>query len=115
MDSIQTKRKLKVLEKDALMGVWEFPANFYVVRVGDTTYAVNNATLPTGDYLDGLACFATETDAELYMALPNNKGLPGKVEPIDLESARLIAKSRPKLNSLILFRKGKIVDYHYVR
>ena len=102
-----------VLEEDLLGGFGGFPDRLFLINVGDGKYAANNATLPDGQVVDGLACFPSPDDATTYMGLL--AGLNGKIVGATFEEARQIAISKPKLSCLLLFAGGKIVDVHHVR
>jgi hypothetical protein len=102
-----------VLEEDLLGGFGGFPDRLFLINVGDGKYAANNATLPDGQMVDGLACFPSPDDATTYMGLL--AGLSGKIVGATFEEAREIAISKPKLSCLLLFAGGKIVDVHHVR
>jgi hypothetical protein len=101
------------IEEDLLGGFGGFPDRLYLVSAGEGKFAANNATLPDGQVVDGLACFPSMDDATVYMAMPT--GLAGEVVSRSFEEAREIAKSKPKLNCLLLFVDGKIVEVHFVR
>ena len=75
--------------------------------------AANNATAPDGTTLDGLACFPSPDDATTYMGLL--AGLSGKIVGKTFEEAREIANGKPKLNCLLLFVAGHIVEIHFIR
>jgi hypothetical protein len=94
-------------------GFGKFPENFYLIRVEEDKFASNNATAPDGSSLDGLACFPTLEDVEVYTC--SEKGIGGVGVPTTWDEARDLAKCKPQLNSLLLFRKDKIVDFHYVQ
>ena len=100
--------------EDDLMGAFGlFPAEVYVISMGDDKYACNNATLTDGTTVDGLAVFPTETDVQIYENLL--AGLHGTPKMIKFEEAREIAKSKPRLQSLLLFQMGRIVEVHFIR
>ncbi|RYG41636.1 hypothetical protein EON79_20430 [bacterium] len=84
-----------------------------MIAVGEGKFAANNATLPDGQHVDGLACFPSADDATVYMGLL--AGLNGEITGKSFEEARQIAISKPKLQCLLLFVDGKIVEVHWVR
>lgn len=92
-----------------------FSPTAFVIRTDSGHCAANSATLPDLTKVDGLACFPTASDAEAYMALPEPRGIAGEVEEIDFNGARDIAKSKQGLKCLLLFVRGRIVEYHYIR
>ncbi|MHB8638103.1 MAG: hypothetical protein ACYC96_16725 [Fimbriimonadaceae bacterium] len=94
---------------------FHFPSSLHVIQVEGDKYAANRAILPDGSGIDGLACFPETEDATKYMALPKPRGIVGEVIMKTFDEARQLAKARPKLNGLLLFVGGVIVDYHYVR
>ena len=96
-------------------GFGRFPGRLYVIKVSLGLYAANNATLPDGSLVDGLACFPERDDATQYMALPAKRGIEGTISAKSFDQARQIAKSKQHLDSLLLFVGGKIVEYHYIR
>ena len=102
-----------VLDEADLGGYGGFGDRVFLITVGDNKYAANNATLPDGQNLNGLACFPNADDATTYMGLL--AGLNGDIVGKTFEEAREIAKSKPALSCLFLFVGGKIVDVHYVR
>lgn len=102
-----------VLEEDLLGGFGGFPDSVSLISVGEGRYAANNATLPDGQVVDGLACFPSADDAVSYMGLL--AGLTGDIVQKTFEEARQIAISKPKLNCLLLFQDGRIIDVHFVR
>jgi hypothetical protein len=101
------------LLEEELGGFGGFPDRLYLISVGEGKYAANNATLPDGDVLDGLACFPSPDDATTYMSLL--AGLSGEIVSKSFEEAREIAQSKPRLNCLLLFVAGRIVEVHYVK
>lgn len=101
------------LLEEELGGFGGFPDKLYLISVGDGKYAANNATAPDGTVLDGLACFPSPDDATTYMSLL--AGLNGDIVSKTFEEAREIAQSKPKLNCLLLFVGGHIVEIHFVR
>lgn len=96
-----------------LGGFGGFPDKLFLISVGGDKYAANNATAPDGTPLDGLACFPSPDDATTYMGLL--AGLSGDIVGKTFEEAREIAKGKPKLNCLLLFVAGHIVEIHFVR
>ena len=96
-----------------LEGYGGFPNALYLISVGSGKYAANNATLPDGQNLNGLAAFPDADEATTYMSLL--AGLNGDIVSKSFEEAREIAKSKPVLSCIFLFVAGKIVDVHYVR
>ncbi len=101
------------LEEFELEGYGDFPNALYLIGVGEDRYAANNATLPDGQNVDGLATFPNADEATTYMGLL--AGLDGSIVSKSFEEAREIAKSKPKLSCMFLFVGGKIVEVHYVR
>ena len=101
------------LIEEELGGFGGFPDKLFLISVGGDKYAANNATAPDGTALDGLACFPSPDDATTYMGLL--AGLSGDIVGKTFEEAREIAKGKPKLNSLLLFVAGHIVEIHFVR
>lgn len=101
------------LDEDLLGGFGSFPDRIFLIHVGGDKYAANNATLPDGQTIDGLACFPSADDATTYMGLL--AGLNGDIVGKSFEEARQIAISKPRLSCLLLFVDGKIVDVHHVR
>ncbi len=95
-------------------GFMGFPASVYIIEIENGLHAANNATLPDGATVNGLACFPEISDATCYMELPTKRGLSGSIVKVAFDRARELAKDKLKLNSLLLFRSGKIVDYHFV-
>lgn len=96
-------------------GFCSFPEHLYLIRVDGYRYAANCATVPDGSMINGIACFSDTGDADQYMTLPEKKGITGKIIISSFDKAREIAKRKEGINTLILFRKGKIVDFHYVK
>lgn len=101
------------LEEDLLGGFGGFPDRVFLISVGGDKYAANNATLPDGQKVDGLACFPSADDATTYMGLL--AGLNGEIVGKSFEEARQIAISKPKLQCLFLFVDGHIAEVHWVR
>ncbi|MFI5384933.1 MAG: hypothetical protein ACHQ50_02325 [Fimbriimonadales bacterium] len=101
------------LIEEELGGFGGFPDKLFLISVGDDLYAANNATAPDRTILDGLACFPSPDDATTYMGLL--AGLSGEIVAKSFEEAREIAKGKPKLNCLLLFLAGHIVEIHFVR
>lgn len=101
------------LEQDLMGSFGLFPENVFVISMGDGKYACNNATLADGTTVSGLAVFPTEEDTHWYSSLL--AGLSGDPRKIPFEEARQIAKSKPILDSLLLFKFGKIVEIHFIR
>lgn len=101
------------LIEEELGGFGGFPDRLYLISVGNDKFAANNATAPDGTSLDGLACFPSPDDATTYMGLL--AGLNGEIVSKSFEEAREIAKGKPRLNCLLLFVGGHIVEIHYVR
>jgi hypothetical protein len=112
---IQNGTKHTITPEIDLGGFGQFPAQVFVIKVEDGKYAANNATLPDGFTFDGLACFRERTDATAYMELPNQRGISGEVVSLSFEDARSIAKSKPMLTGLLLFVRGTIVEFHFVK
>jgi hypothetical protein len=102
-----------VLDETDLGGYGGFPDKLFLISVGADRYACNNATLPDGQVVDGLATFPDPDEATTYMGLL--AGLSGEIVSKKFEEAREIAKSKPKLSCVLLFVGGKIVEVHYVR
>jgi hypothetical protein len=102
-----------ILEEIELGGYGGFPDKLFLISVGDDRYACNNATLPDGQVVDGLATFPDADEATTYMGLL--AGLDGKIVSKKFEEAREIAKSKPRLMCMFLFVGGHIVEVHYVR
>lgn len=101
------------LIEEELGGFGGFPDSLHLISVGGDKYAANNATAPDGTQLDGLACFPSPDDATTYMGLL--AGLNGEIVKKSFEEAREIAKSKPRLNCLLLFVAGHIIEIHFVR
>jgi len=101
------------LEEFELEGYGGFPNQLYLISVGGDKYAANNATLPDGQNLDGLATFPDPDEATSYMGML--AGLNGDIVAKSFEEAREIAKSKPRLACMFLFVAAKIVEVHYVR
>jgi hypothetical protein len=102
-----------VLEEFESLGYGGFPDRLFLISVGQDKYAANNATLPDGQRVDGLATFPDPDEATTYMGLL--AGLSGEIVTKTFEQAREIAKSKPKLSAVFLFVAGRIVEVHYVR
>jgi len=102
-----------ILEEIQLGGYGGFPDSLFLISVGGDKYACNNATLPDGQVLDGLATFPDADEATTYMGLL--AGLNGEIVRKSFEQAREIAKSKPRLSCLFLFVGGHIVEVHFVR
>lgn len=102
-----------ILDESELGGFGGFPDSLYLISVGNDKYAANNATLPDGQNVNGLATFPDQEEAKGYMGLL--AGLSGEIVQKSFEEAREIAKSKPVLSCLFLFVFGKIVEVHYVR
>lgn len=111
--TLQTPPKGIILEEFELEGYGGFPNGLYLISIGGDRYAANNATLPDGQNVNGLACFPDMDEATTYMGLL--AGLSGEIVSKTFEEAREIAKSKPVLSCLFLFVGGKIVEVHYVR
>ena len=101
------------LEQDMLGAFGNFPDNLLLISMGGDKYAANNATLPDGQSVNGLACFPTPDDAITYSGLL--QGLDGEFVKKTFAEAREIAQSKPVLDALFLFVDGKIVEVHFVR
>jgi len=101
------------IEEVEYEGFGDFPNALFLISMGDDKYAANNANLPDGQNLNGLASFPNADEATTYMGLL--AGLSGDIVSKSFEEAREIAKSKPKLSCIFLFVGGKIVDVHYVR
>jgi hypothetical protein len=101
------------LEELELGGYGAFPDRLFLISVGGDRYACNNATLPDGESVDGLATFPDPDEATTYIGLL--AGLSGDIVPKKFEEAREIAKGKPRLSCLFLFVGGRIVEVHYVR
>jgi hypothetical protein len=102
-----------ILEEIELGGYGAFPDRLFLINVGGDKYACNNATLPDGQVVDGLATFPNADEATTYMGLL--AGLGGEIVSKSFEQAREIAKSKPRLACMFLFVGGRIVEVHYVR
>ncbi len=102
-----------VLEESMLGGFGGFPDKVYLIGVGGERYAANNATLPDGQTVDGLATFPDPDEATTYMGLL--AGLNGEIVSKTFEEARNITISKPRLMCMFLFAGGRIVDVHWVR
>lgn len=102
-----------ILEEFELGGFGGFPDRLHLISVGDGKYAGNNATLPDGQNVNGLATFPNPDEATTYMGLL--AGLNGQIVGKSFEEAREIAKSKPTLSCMFLFVGGKIVEVHFVR
>lgn len=111
--TLQSPPKGIILEEEELGGFGGFPDKIYLISVGADKYAANNATLPDGGNINGLACFPDPDEATTYMGLL--AGLSGEIVSKSFEEAREIAKSKPVLSALFLFSAGRIVEVHYVR
>jgi hypothetical protein len=101
------------LEQDLLGGFGSFPDEIYLIGVGENKYACNNATLPDGQNINGLACFASLDDATGYMGMLT--GLSGDTKKFAFNEAREIAKSKPVLDAMFLFDGSRIVEVHFVK
>jgi hypothetical protein len=101
------------LNEEELGGFGGFPDRLFLISVGDGRYACNNATLPDGQNINGLACFPSPDDATTYMGLLG--GLSGDLVGKSFEEAREIAIGKPVLGALFLFVGGRIVEVHYIR
>ena len=66
-----------ILEDDQLGGYGGFPDKLFLISVGGDKYACNNATLPDGQVVDGLASFPDADEATTYMGLL--AGLNGEI------------------------------------
>ena len=102
-----------VLDEGMLGGFGGFPDRVYLINCGGDKYAANNATLPDGQKVDGLATFPDPDEAMTYMGLL--AGLSGDIVSKTFEEAREIAISKPKIQALLLFSRGVIADVHWVR
>ena len=102
-----------VLDEGLLGGYGGFPDRLTLISVGGDKYACNNATLPDGQVINGLACFPSPDDATTYMG--QLSGLSGDLVSKTFEEAREIAIGKPTLSALFLFVGGRICDVHYVR
>jgi hypothetical protein len=103
----------KLFEEIEREGYGGFPDKLYLISVGGGKYAANNASLPDGQNLEGLATFPDADEATTYMGLL--AGLSGDIVSKTFQEAREIAQSKPRLSCIFLFVAGKIVDVHYVR
>ncbi len=101
------------LIEEELGGFGGFPDRLFLIGMGGDKYAANNGTAPDGTVLDGLACFPSPDDATTYMGLL--AGLNGEIVGKSFEEARQIAQGKPKINCLLLFVSGHIVEIHFVR
>ncbi|MBC8063882.1 MAG: hypothetical protein H7Y17_03570 [Chlorobia bacterium] len=101
------------LDESMLEGFGGFPNKLFLINAGGDRYAANNATLPDGQTIDGLATFPDADEATTYMSLL--AGLSGEIIGKTFEEAREIAVSKPRLMCLFLFVGGKIADVHWVR
>lgn len=101
------------LDESMLEGFGGFPNKLFMISAGDDKYAANNATLPDGQTIDGLATFPDADEATTYMSLL--AGLSGEIVSKTFEEAREIAVSKPRIMCLFLFVGGRIADLHWVR
>lgn len=101
------------LEDDLMGSFGSFPEEIYLISVGEGKYACNNATTPDGMQVNGLACFPSPDDATSYMTDAN--GMSGDIKKSSFNDAREIAKSKPVLDSLLLFAGTRIVEIHFIR
>lgn len=101
------------LDESMLEGFGGFPNQLFLISAGGDKYAANNATLPDGQTIDGLATFPDADEATTYMSLL--AGLSGEIVSKSFEEAREIAVSKPRLMCLFLFVAGRIADVHWVR
>lgn len=101
------------LEEDLLGGFGGFPGEVLLISVGDDLWAANNATLPDGQSVNGLACFPTPDDASTYSSMLT--GLNGEFVKKKFEEAREIAIRKERLQALFLFKDGHIVEIHFVK
>ncbi len=101
------------LDESMLQGFGGFPNKLFLISAGEDKYAANNATLPDGQNIDGLATFPDADEATTYMSLL--AGLGGEIVSKTFEEAREIAVSKPRLMCLFLFVAGRIADVHWVR
>ncbi len=101
------------LEDDLWESISSFPNELYLISVGDSKYACNNATTPDGMTVNGLSCFPSIDDATSYMAVPGM--LSGDTKRVTFDEAREIAKGKPVLDSLLLWDAARIVEIHFVR
>lgn len=101
------------LEEDLLGGFGGFPGEVLLISMGEDLWAANNATLPDGQSVNGLACFPTPDDASTYAAMLT--GLNGEFVKKKFEEAREIAIRKERLQALFLFKDGHIVEVHFVK
>lgn len=101
------------IDESMLEGFGGFPSNLFLISVGGDKYAANNATLPDGQTVDGLATFPDADEATTYMGLL--AGLNGEIVAKTFDEARQIAVSKPRLMCMFLFVAGRIADLHWVR
>ena len=101
------------LDESMLEGFGGFPNQVFLIGVGGDKYAANNASLPDGQTVDGLATFPDPDEATTYMGLL--AGLSGDIVPKTFDEAREIAVSKPRLMCMFLFVGGRIADVHWVR
>lgn len=101
------------LEESMLEGYGGFPDKVFLIDCGGGRFAANNATLPDGQTVDGLATFPDADEATTYMGLL--AGLSGEIVSKKFEEARQIAIGKPRLMCLFLFVAGRIADVHWVR
>jgi hypothetical protein len=101
------------LDEAMLEGFGGFPNQLFLISAGGDRYAANNATLPDGQTINGLASFPDPDEATTYMGML--AGLNGEIVSKTFEEAREIAVSKPILMCLFLFVGGRIADVHWVR
>jgi hypothetical protein len=101
------------LDESMLEGFGGFPNQLFLISVGGGKYAANNASLPDGQTVDGLATFPDADEATTYMGMLS--GLSGDIVSKTFDEAREITVSKPRLMCMFLFAAGKIVDVHWVR
>lgn len=101
------------LDESMLEGFGGFPNALHVIDCGGGRYAANNATLPDGQTVDGLATFPDADEATTYMGLL--AGLSGEIAKKTFDEAREITVSKPRLMCMFLFVGGRIADVHWVR
>lgn len=102
------------LEEDLLGGFGGFPGEVLLISVGDDLWAANNATLPDGGSVNGLACFKTPDDASSYAG--SLGGLDGEFIKKKFDDARDIAIRKERLQALFLFvDDAKIAEIHFVK